>query len=175
MLEHLPDYLTSAATVLAVVLAYLFGRRQTEHERLYERRAQVIAGLFERVAEVQRRIYSLVASLDLVTDPVDPDKSRLVAEGFSELFQYHRRNSVWLSRQTSKHMHDFIERYTRIFFDLERPLEPHAYVADDWMKAWREFETESTEMREALEEEFRAALGDTRAKLARLWRRSYLK
>jgi hypothetical protein len=32
LLEQLPYYLTPAATVLAVILAYVFGRRQTEHD-----------------------------------------------------------------------------------------------------------------------------------------------
>ena len=53
MLEQQPYYLTPAATVLAVILGYDFGRRQTEHERLYTRRAEVVAELFKRYEDLE--------------------------------------------------------------------------------------------------------------------------
>jgi len=56
LLEQLPYYLPPAATVLAVILAYVFGRRQTEHERLFTRRAEVIAELLERFKDVDQRV-----------------------------------------------------------------------------------------------------------------------
>ena len=60
LLEQLPYYLTPVATVLAVFLAYVFGRRQMEHERLYTRRAEVTAKLFERFKDVDQRVYELL-------------------------------------------------------------------------------------------------------------------
>jgi hypothetical protein len=60
LLAQLPDYLTPAATVLAVILAYVLGRRQTEHERLYTRRAEVIAALFERYEDLNSQVYDLL-------------------------------------------------------------------------------------------------------------------
>lgn len=52
LLEQLPYYLSPAAAVLVAILAYVFGRRQTEHERLYTRRAEVVAELFKRYEDL---------------------------------------------------------------------------------------------------------------------------
>lgn len=38
-----------------------------------------------------------------------------------------------------------------------------------WEGMWKRFEQTSPDLRDALEEEFRAALGDRWAKIARLW------
>jgi hypothetical protein len=190
VLKALPDYLGPVATVLAVVLAYYFGRRQTEYQRLYERRAKVIAGLFERYARMDQQYQSLRESLlmDLWDRPVDlsgrPEKENkenrtlveLASESFEELLQYHRANSIWLSRSTSRRLSDFTERYSKRFRALQlahRPIKPGERWRENLEKSlgsMAEFNRESLEIRNALEDEFQAALGDRRAKLARLWR-----
>lgn len=169
MLEQLPDYLGAVATVITVVLAYFFGRRQAEHERLYEERARAIAGLFERYTEVDMRFYSLVHPFDAAGEPDKKEKARLAAESFNELLVHYRRNSIWLSRRTGKQVSDFIERYRKTF----RNFQGDRGYPDDirkWSEVWHRFEKESPEIKYTLEEEFRASLGDTRAKLS-VWRR----
>jgi hypothetical protein len=186
VLKVLPDFLGPVATVLAVVLAYYFGRRQTEYQRLYERRAEVIAGLFERYVRMDQRVRSIVE----LEDPKEwPIKTERASESFEELVQYHLANSIWLSRSTSRQLSSFTERYGERFRDLQNPLSGEDEWGDDtitWGEPWREklekalekalassvskFNRESLEIRNALEDEFRAALGDRRAKLARLWR-----
>jgi len=187
VLKALPDYLGPVATVLAVVLAYYFGRRQTEYQRLYERRAEVIAGLFERYARMDQRYQSLG---DATSQEEWDTTTTLVAESFEQLRQYHFANSIWLSRSTSRRLSSFTERYEEGFRALQnRALQdPSSIFQDDakieWGQNWKEviekaleadvdvekFDRESLEIRGALEDEFRAALGDRRAKLARLWR-----
>jgi hypothetical protein len=187
VLKALPDYLGPVATVLAVVLAYYFGRRQTEYQRLYERRAEVIAGLFERYARMDQRYRSLI----VITDKKElPPKTALAAESFEQLRQYHFANSIWLSRSTSRRLSSFTARYEEGFRALQNRVlqDPFSMFEDDaeieWGQNWKEaidkalegdvdvgkFDRESLEIRGALEDEFRAALGDRRAKLARLWR-----
>jgi len=183
VLKSLPDYLGPVATVLAVVLAYYFGRRQTEYQRLYERRAEVIAGLFERYARMDQRFRALL-------DPPAAGrgtKSELPSESFEELVQYHLANSIWLSRSTSRQLSDFTERYREGFRALQEPPPIWRDKHDiEWGQEWQKdieaaietaletsitkFDRETQEIRNALEDEFRATLGDRRAKLARLWR-----
>jgi hypothetical protein len=85
LLGRLPDYLTPAATVLGVILAYVFGRRQTQHERLYTRRAEVIAELFEHFTDVDDRVYELLHPIDFAGEPDKSTKAKRAAEAFNEL------------------------------------------------------------------------------------------
>jgi len=92
-------------------LAYVFGRRQTEHERLYARRAEVIAKLFERFKDVDERVYELLHPIGLAGEPDKSTKAKLATEAFNELQTYYRRHSIWLSRRTSRQMQAFIAQY----------------------------------------------------------------
>jgi hypothetical protein len=183
VLKVLPDYLGPVATVLAVVLAYYFGRRQTEYQRLYERRAEVIAGLFERYARMDERSQSIIGEIGELFDRTPEQHENenatmveLASESFEELLQYHHANSIWLSRSTSRRLSDFTQRYSKVFSQLQDSTKPiemgqnwRARIANSLLST-DEFARESLEIRKALEDEFRAALGDRRAKLARLWR-----
>jgi hypothetical protein len=98
----------------------------------------------------------------------------LAAESFNELLAYHRRNSLRLSRGASKQMSAIKERHRKSITDFRGTNPDYPYSPDDWLQIWQRFDKESPEMREILEDEFRASLGDTRAKLSRLrrWFRS---
>jgi hypothetical protein len=179
LLAQLPDYLAPTATVLAVILAYVLGRRQTEHEQIYTRRVEVIAALFERYEDLNVRVYELLHPADCVGEPNILEQLKLATETFNELQDYYRRHSIWLSPRTSRQMEDFIERYrapvrefTRLYLDSpEVPaISVLSRIAKVWKEIWKPFEQTSLELRGALEEEFRAALGYRRAKIARFWR-----
>ncbi len=170
----LPEYLSPAATLLAVVLAYVFGRRQTEHERLYTRRAEVIAALFERFEDMDQRLHSLVSVFDEAGGPDKKEKARLAAESFNDLQRYYRSNSIWLSRGTSSRFNDFLQRYRATINDFVIKVvtneDRHRALVEEWDAIWQRFQKESPEIRDTLETEFRAALGDRRAKMALLKR-----
>ena len=156
-------------TVLGAVLVYLFGRWQAEHERLYERRAQVIADLFGRFEDVDQKFYSLFHWYDPGGDPDKPEKARLAAASFNELQGYYRRNSIWLPPRTSNQFSDFLARYRKPFNEFTFAVIRRGDGPGDvekWNDVWTAFEKESPEIRQLLETEFRAALGSWRAKLA---------
>jgi hypothetical protein len=159
--------------VLTLVVGYFVGLRQAEQQRIIEERARVISALFERYADVHERVASLVQVYDYGGEPDKKEKFRLAAESFNELLRYHRRTSIWLSRPTARYVDRFIERYRQTFTDFSGE---RGYPDDarKWLAVWQRFKKESPELREALEEEFRASLGDTRAKLWRLRRGSEL-
>jgi hypothetical protein len=175
MLDLIANYVGGAATLaLPAVLAYFFGRRKKEHERLYEQKARVIADLFDRYEKVDQRFHSLVSPIDWAGEPSKQEKARMAAESFNELNSYFRSNSIWLSRQTSLQVQEFLQRYRKTFHDFRGTDPNYPYMPDEWPAIWKRFEKESPEIRAALEEEFRASLGDVRAKLSRLQRRRRL-
>jgi hypothetical protein len=156
-------------TILGAVLVYLFGRWQGEHQLLYQRRVQVIAELFDRFEDVERTFSALMAPLG----GGDPEKGRQAAEGFNALQQYYRRNSIWLPLRVSKQVSGFLTQYREPFdeFTEEVMLQdfqegPQGGRIRTWNDVWTAFRKDSPEIRQALETEFRAALGSYRAKLA---------
>jgi hypothetical protein len=86
---------------LGAVLAYMFGRWQAEHQRLYEERARVIADLFSRFEDVDQKFDSLFHWIDLAGEPDKREKASLAAQSFNELRGYYRRNSICLPPRTS--------------------------------------------------------------------------
>jgi hypothetical protein len=112
-LQQLSNYLSPLATLLAVVLAYYFGRRQTIYERLYTRRAEVVAELFERFEEVDQQIFSLIRPFEAGGEPSKREKAKLASEGFNELQRYYRRNSIWLSPGSNRQLDDFLQRHKK--------------------------------------------------------------
>jgi hypothetical protein len=156
-------------TALGAFLVYLFGRWQAEHERLYERRAQVIAELFSRFEDVDQKFYSLFHWYDAGGEPDKPQKARLAAESFNALQGYYRRNSIWLPPRTSNQFSDFLARYRKPFNEFTAAVirrDDQPGDVEKWNEVWTAFEKDSPEIRQTLETEFRAALGSWQAKLA---------
>jgi hypothetical protein len=101
------------------------------------------------------------------------EQQRIIEERARVISALFERYSIWLSRPTARYVDRFIERYRQTFTDFSGE---RGYPDDarKWLAVWQRFKKESPELREALEEEFRASLGDTRAKLWRLRRGSEL-
>lgn len=152
-------------TVLGAFLVYLFGRWQGQHQLLYQRRVEVIDGLFNRFEDVDQKFYSLF-------HPVgggSPEEAKQAAESFNALQGYYRQNSIWLPLRVSNQFSDFLARYRKPFNDFTSVLISRGYqpgYAERWNEVWTAFEKDSPEIRQTLETEFRAALGSWRAKLA---------
>jgi len=158
-------------TVVGAVLLFLFGRWQAEHERLYERRAEVIARLFECVEDLDQKCFSLFHWLDSGGEPDKPQKAKLAADSFNEMQGYYRRNSIWLTPRTSAQVNDFLNRYKKSMseFNYEVIGRQHQLgEVEKWHEIWTSYQKESPEIRQTLETEFRAALGSWRARLTLL-------
>ena len=169
----LPDYLITIGTIILPALAaYFFGPRQAEQQRIIEERAKVISDPFKLYVDLDDNVGSLVQVYEYAGEPSREDKYHLAAESFNKLLAYHRRSSIWVSRPTARYVDRFLERYRDSF----RPFEAVQGRPDtrEWLETWQRFKEESPKLRLALEEEFRGALGDRRARLAGLRRCSEL-
>jgi len=67
---------TAIAAVLVAILAYFLGKRQTVDERLYTKRSEVIAALFERFEDMDQKVWSLVKPFEFGSEP---DKKTRIA------------------------------------------------------------------------------------------------
>jgi hypothetical protein len=92
-------------------------------------------------------------------------------DSFNELLRYHRGNSIWLSRPTARYLDSLIQRYREIIQGFQSTLDDPDGDIRQWVHLWEQFSKDSPTLRVALEEEFRAARGDLRAKLRQRRRR----
>lgn len=174
-MQQLPTYLAPLATLLAVVLAYYFGRRQTIYERLYTQRAEVIAELFKRFEEVDQRIFSLIRPFQGSGEPTKKEKAKLASDGFNDLQNYYRQSSIWLSPGTNRQLDDFLQRHRKTISTfnidvIEEQEQGNPGSHRNWVAVWREFEDGSPKIRKALELEFRAALGWRWSQIKLAWK-----
>ena len=162
MLEQLSGLLSPLATVLAVVLAYFLGKRQTINERLYTQRAEVIAELFKRFEDLDQRVSSLVSPFGTTEDPGKREEAKLVVESFNNLQNYYRSNSIWLPRKTSYLFNQFLTRYRQTINDFVIKViineDRHSALVKEWDEVQQRFDKESPDIREALEVDFRAII-----------------
>jgi hypothetical protein len=137
---------------------YLVGNRRLRHERLYERRAQVIAKLSELLYLMQRGLVSWASPFQL--QDVDRDEQRKAAnEAFFELVIYYNSNAVWLDPQTCENIDSVTETAWTTAWDYmdnlnERGHPQNKEGRDASIRLYRELPV----LRRTLEREFRAIL-----------------
>jgi hypothetical protein len=153
---------------VSLVLGYFFGKWRTEQQRIIEERAKVLSGLFKRCLDLEQRVYSLVEPVELPGEPDRKTKYSNVVESFNDLKAYHLHNTIWLSRLTTQRVDHVLERYR----EYVKPFGPsreeelgRTDTAEEWLDVRDSFQKESPKLRAALEEDFRAALGNDRMKL----------
>jgi hypothetical protein len=153
---------------VTLVLGYFVGKWRTEQQRIIEERAKVLSGLFNRYLDLEQRVNSLVEPVESPGEPDRKTKYSNVVESFNELKAYHLRNTIWLSRLTTQRVDHFLERY-REYVKPFGPFREEEVGRTDTYEEWRDvrdsFQEESPKLRAALEEDFRAALGNDRMKL----------
>src|SRR5215207_3586020 len=89
-------------------IGYVLGNRRLRFERLYERRAEVIARLYELRFLMQRGFLEWTSPFQVAD--VDRDTQRKKAdEAFHELVSYYRSNSIWLDLKTCQKIESFLE------------------------------------------------------------------
>ena len=98
------------ATVLPIavgtLLGYIVGNRRLKYEHLHERRAEVIAGLSERLVVVEERIADTWNVEE--TDDERRENDAKLEDAFSRLSNYYRPNEVWLAPATCEKVDLFL-------------------------------------------------------------------
>ena len=118
------------ATVLPVavgtLLGYIVGNRRLKYEHLHERRAEVIAGLSERLVVVEESIADTWNVEE--TDDERRENDAKLEDAFSRLSTYYRPNEVWLAPATCEKIGLFLSN--AILHKMRRtPRFSHAQLA----------------------------------------------
>jgi len=159
---------TLLVLVVTGVLSYFLGKWRTEQQRIIEERAKALSGLFQRYLDLERQVYLLVEPIELPGEPDRKTKYSNAVKSLNELKAYHLRNTIWLSRPTTQDVDRLLERYQEYvnpFGPFREEEVGRTDTAEEWLHVRRSFQGESPKLRDALEEEFRGALGNNRMKL----------
>jgi hypothetical protein len=137
---------------------YLLGYRRVRYERLYERRAEVIARLSELLFHMQRGFSTWASPFQ--SAEVDREEQRKAAsDAFQDLVTYYHSNSVWLDLQTCEKIESVMETAWAAAWEYVDELNERGYThsqagRDASKKLYRDLPV----LRRELEHEFRAIL-----------------
>lgn len=157
-MEIYAAFIGVVGAVLGVAGGYVLGHRRLRYERLYEKRAGVIAQLSEHLFLVQRGFGSWAKPFQ--TMGVNRDEQRKAAsDAFDELVVYYHSNSVWLPRRICEKIESVMETTYDAAWDYVDNLDDRGYPRDKEgrdasKKLWRDLPV----LRQELEEEFRTIL-----------------
>lgn len=163
--------------VVGLIAGYVFRTRGDENQiryaRLYEKRATVLADLFEK-------LYRLHSNLEIWTSPLQyggeeamKEKRVVVATALKEFADCFYSNSLWLDEQSKYKAKALLEKVRLLIHDYDKipgtgfqhQREVREYLTQntDWINDWdrihKEATTEVGELRDEIEVEFREILG----------------
>jgi hypothetical protein len=106
------------AALVAGIFAYIFGRRQTEHQihyaKLHEHRAEVVGQLY-------KLLYDAHIAFGRWVTPSGYDKERqmnVVAQRYNDLVDYYYPHALWLDKGTQEKLERLIETMKGVFEDF---------------------------------------------------------
>ncbi len=144
---------------------------QIRFSRLHERRAEVVANLYELLVEAEWAASSLVSPTQWSDEPSKREKYVSAMRKAAEFYKQFEKSRIYLpdslcSQLESYHndlRHEVIDFgiYTTIDVDVMTNATAEK-MHDAWIRAAKYFETAAPVARKALEAELRAMLGDLR-------------
>ncbi len=149
-----------AAAVITALLTgfggYLWGNRRLRHERLYDRRADVLSRLGELLYEVQRGFVTFTSPFQ----SMETDRKKQMQEAnraFFELVHHFYSNEMWLDPETCLKVEKFTEFAYLKIGDYVDDLDERGYPQSTEGRALgREIMREIQPLRRELIAEFRA-------------------
>lgn len=135
--------------------------RQVRSARLHERRARVIARVYERLDQLHLAIRAWTRTMR-IGQRRDMSKLRdgaLTAR--TDFVEYYGRNVIWLERGMSDVISDLIGQLEQVTHDFMIEVNDNGFPNDRkaWLAASEKLTKEVSKAREAIEKRFRATFG----------------
>jgi hypothetical protein len=154
--------ITSTVALTVGILAYIFGRLQKEHEvrftRLYERRAQTIAELYELLHDLLRR-FRLWRRFHVQERQTKRDgQAEPIRETLNKFYRTYRGEDIWLTTSTWEELDSFYEEVDGQWMSAALPTgEERANEVAETVNGW--VDGSLPLLIEELKTEFRETLG----------------
>jgi|SRR5215203_3982572 len=139
-------------------IAYVLGTRRARFERLYEKRAEVMARLSELLYLMSRKALAWTSPVQ-AADTDRQAQGKEASEAFDEFIAYYGSNSIWLEPETCERIESFIRTVRNSLVEYADDLNEEGHPGS---RAGREaslrIAKEIPALRRELEEAFRAIL-----------------
>lgn len=156
--------ITGSVTLVATLLAYIFGRLQKSYEvryaQLFERRAKVVGELYSLVYVISEKFRDWLSTKeknDGSQDAVDrlSEQSSAIERELEKLRKYRTENDIWISSETWEKLVELQQQLDSGWLSVELPTREDnpAEEAQKWV------ENKFPSIREDLKLEFHRVLG----------------
>lgn len=145
--------------------------RAYEHEvrfsRLHERRAEIVAELYSKLADAVNATADFVSIIEWLGAPSKEHKYRIAMEKIVEFFSYFDSKRIFLSAELCLQIENFVDKirdpaieFSEYMNDTRQDPELGKEKRVVWSKVWKSVTREDVpQARKALETEFRNILG----------------
>jgi hypothetical protein len=142
-----------------------------EHEirfsRLHDKRALIIAEMYEKLIDAVNAATDYVSFVDLAGEPSKDKKFEIAITKISTFYQYYNKRKIFLSKQLCDQIKQFSDKLWKPTHELSLYIgdmgfakRPDGDYDDVWMEAWNSISGgEIPQAVQALEAEFRNLLG----------------
>lgn len=156
--------ITGSVTLVAALLAYIFGRLQKSYEvryaQLFERRAEIVGELYSLIYVISEKFREWLSTKekdDGSQDTVDrlSEQSSAIALELEKLRKYRTENDIWISSETWEKLVELQQQLDEGWLSIELPTRKDntAEEAQEWV------EKKFPYIREDLKLEFHRVLG----------------
>lgn len=151
-------------------LSLLAQERNVIFSSLHQKRADAIAGVYERIVEASRSGASYVSPIEFAGEPTKPEKYSAFAEAYNDLVSYFGRTRIYIPKATCTKIDALIDQMkgavTEMDVYMRRPdeylgREGQIAKSEVWSKSWKCFKDQIPAAKEALESDLRILLGDS--------------
>lgn len=151
--------ITALVGLVGLLIAYVLGKDRAQRERLYEKRAEVIARISELLLEVQNKYAAWTLSFGIYEERNRRELIQEAGDTFAGFIHYARSHSIWLSPELNGRIEAFIDVAWDIGTVAGTNLDDYGDPDEElWEEIQRRVKQEFPALRQDLEVEFRKVL-----------------
>ena len=139
---------------------------QVRFSKLYERRAEILAELYELLVKATWETSRFTSLMQWEDDPDKKEQYRTAMNAIAAYFRFLDQNRIWLPSDICEPLEEFAKALRKPTIELDTYLSienPTAQTLQDlrnaWKEAWELVENDIPKLRKAIEERFRSILG----------------
>ncbi len=128
---------------------------------IYQRRAEIICGLYSLLVKAKRLVGDLVAPFQRGGQSL-PEKKQKVADAYNEAASFFYENRPFFTKETVDKVDKLLDTLSSALIDFDTAQIGEDYKPDDtglWMQSYKSVRDDIPPILDALESEFREILG----------------
>ena len=131
--------------------------QETRFARLHERRAEVIAELYKRLARMNQRFESYLSPLQVGDEDAHSEKGKEAATCANDFFDYFNESRIYLDGPLCAEIAELGVKVRHAWVDFAVP--PDQRRGKRWLDVWNKFGQDIPPLRQSIERRFRDMLG----------------